>query len=114
MYELEMLRHRTGRWTSRQEELYNIECEYPLNAYAKALFKIGSDFFEPTEDDIPTDEDNRRAGSNDESGEDGAELPLELVDAESDEAMEDWFMEVPNTLPSTFYMKLSYWGQFLF
>lgn len=60
-----------------------------LNANAKALLKLRPMFYELTKDDIPTNDENHHAGSDDESDEEKAELPKAIVDVESDEEMED-------------------------
>jgi hypothetical protein len=67
MFGLEMLRHRTGGRPSTDEELREVERRYPLNEHAMAVLGLGPDFYEPTYDDVPTDEDKRRTGSDVES-----------------------------------------------
>lgn len=63
MYGLEMLRHQNGCLASTDVQLGDVERRYPLNAHAKALLGIGLEFHEPVDDDIPTDEDRLRTGS---------------------------------------------------
>ncbi|KAH0655763.1 hypothetical protein KY285_030645 [Solanum tuberosum] len=43
--------------------LGEVERRYPLNDHARALLGIGLEFQEPIENDIPTDEENMRTGS---------------------------------------------------
>lgn len=63
MYGLEILRHQNGCLASTDVQLGDVERRYPLNAHAKALLGIGLEFHEPVDDDIPTDEDRQRTGS---------------------------------------------------
>lgn len=51
---------------------------------------IGGEFYDPTEDDIPTDEDKLRTGLDvNTDNEDDTENPLSLEDVEGYAAMED-------------------------
>lgn len=62
MYGLEMLRHNTSGQPSNVVEVREINILYPLNAHIGALFGIGPEFRDTTEDDIPTDKENLHIG----------------------------------------------------
>ncbi|KAG5630420.1 hypothetical protein H5410_002137 [Solanum commersonii] len=64
MYGLEMLRHKTGGRPSIDLEIGEVNKCYLLNYHAKALLGIGPEFWEPTENDILTNEENLCTGSN--------------------------------------------------
>ncbi|KAH0729637.1 hypothetical protein KY290_000765 [Solanum tuberosum] len=63
MYNLEMLRHQNGCHASTDMQLGEVERRYPLNDHARALLGIGLAFREPVDNDIPTDEEHARTGS---------------------------------------------------
>ncbi|KAG5606846.1 hypothetical protein H5410_028338 [Solanum commersonii] len=63
MYGLEMLRHQNGCLASTDMQLGDVERRYPLNAHAKALLRIGPEFREPIDDDIPIVEERLRTSS---------------------------------------------------
>ncbi|KAG5581295.1 hypothetical protein H5410_051922 [Solanum commersonii] len=63
MYGLEMLRHQNGYHDSTDMQLGEVERRYPLNDHARALLGIGPEFWEPIENDIPTNEENMRTSS---------------------------------------------------
>uniref|UniRef100_M1DMQ3 Putative plant transposon protein domain-containing protein n=1 Tax=Solanum tuberosum TaxID=4113 RepID=M1DMQ3_SOLTU len=92
MYGLEMLRHKTGGRPSTDLEIGEVNRRYLLNDHAKALLGIGPEFREPTENDIPTDEENLRTGSDVESDSDEEIDPIQVeAEAEADggDIMED-------------------------
>uniref|UniRef100_M1E0J2 Uncharacterized protein n=1 Tax=Solanum tuberosum TaxID=4113 RepID=M1E0J2_SOLTU len=91
MYGLEMLHHQNGCRVSTEEQLGQVERKYPLNAHAKALLGIGPEFHEHVDDDIPTNEDRLRTGSNVDSDSDTEEVDHAQVgdEAEGRDAMED-------------------------
>jgi len=61
-----------------------------LVKYVLAFLGLGPDFFESTYDDIPTDQDKLRIGSDvDSNTDDDGDYPLALEDAGGDDAMED-------------------------
>lgn len=65
-----------------------------------AVQKLGSPFFEPLDDDVPTDEDRQPMQSDIKSDEDTAnEAPLNIAGAESSE-MKDWQSSI-FTLPDS-------------
>lgn len=51
------MRYRNGCRASTQEQLYEVESKYLLNGHAKEVLSRGSEFLEPIDDDVPTDED---------------------------------------------------------
>lgn len=57
MFGLEMLCHTTGGRPSIAKELDEVERRYPLNEHAMAVLGFRLLFFEPYDDDVPTDED---------------------------------------------------------
>ncbi|KAG5627799.1 hypothetical protein H5410_013017 [Solanum commersonii] len=90
MYSLEMLRHKTGGQPSTDLEIGEVNRRYLLNDHAKALLAIGPEFREPTENDIPTDEENLRTGSDVESDSDKEIDPIQAeAEADGGDIMED-------------------------
>jgi len=90
MYGLEMLRHKTSGQPSTNLEIWEVNRRYLLNNNAKALLGIGPEFRKPTENDIPTDKENLRTGSDMESDSDEEIDPIQAeAEADGDVMMED-------------------------
>ncbi|KAG5571633.1 hypothetical protein H5410_061399 [Solanum commersonii] len=83
MYGLELLRHQNGCHTSTDIQLGDVARRYPLNDHARALLGIGPKFWELIENDISTDEENMRSGSNVDSDSE-EEIDPAQADAEVD------------------------------
>ncbi|KAK4731675.1 hypothetical protein R3W88_024663 [Solanum pinnatisectum] len=90
MYGLEMLRCQNGCHSSTDMHLGDVERRYPLNDHARALLGIGPKFWEPIENDILTDDDNMRTGSDMDSDSEEEIDPAQVDDEVDDgDAMED-------------------------
>ncbi|KAH0730170.1 hypothetical protein KY289_001358 [Solanum tuberosum] len=90
IYGLEMLRHKTGGRPSTNLEIGEVSKRYLLNDHAKALLGIGPEFREPTENDILTDEENLRMGSDVDSNSEEEMDPAQAGDeADGGDALED-------------------------
>ncbi|KAG5631479.1 hypothetical protein H5410_003196 [Solanum commersonii] len=76
MYGLEMLCHQNKCLESTEEQLEQVERRYPLNVHANALLGISSEFHELVDDDVPTDEERMRIGSDVDSDSDTEEATL--------------------------------------
>ncbi|KAK4723484.1 hypothetical protein R3W88_026263 [Solanum pinnatisectum] len=90
MYGLEMLRHKTGGRPSTDLELGEVHKRYLLNDHAKALLVLSLEFWKPIENDIPTDEENLRTGSDMVSDSEEEIDPVQAGDeADGGDVMED-------------------------
>ncbi|KAG5630314.1 hypothetical protein H5410_002031 [Solanum commersonii] len=90
MYNLEMLRHQNGCHASTDIQLGKVERRYLLNNYARALLGIDLAFREPVDNDIPTDEEHVRTGSDVDSDSEEEIDPAQADDAvDEGDAMED-------------------------
>uniref|UniRef100_M1DJS4 Uncharacterized protein n=1 Tax=Solanum tuberosum TaxID=4113 RepID=M1DJS4_SOLTU len=90
MYGLEMLRHKTGGRPSTDLEIGEVNMRYLLNDHAKALLGIGPEFREPTENDIPTDEENLHTSSDVESDSNEEINPIQAeAEADGGDIMDD-------------------------
>ncbi|KAH0669439.1 hypothetical protein KY285_025463 [Solanum tuberosum] len=90
MYGLEMLRHQNDCHDSTDMQLDEVERRYPLNDHARALLGIGPEFWEPIENDIPTDEENMHTVSNVDSDSEEEIDPAQTDDeVDGGDAMED-------------------------
>lgn len=79
MYGLEMLCHKTDGRPSTKAELTQVDVQYPWNDHGNAVLNIGPHFFEPVEDDMPTNLENARETSDvDEDEIEMDELPLNV------------------------------------
>lgn len=66
MYGLTMLQLKIEGRPTTQQEVRTVELDYPLRPHARTMLRIGLDFDEPLDDDVPTDEERRMSYSNDE------------------------------------------------
>lgn len=90
MYELQMLRHRNWCRVSTWNQFEKVEHRYTLNEHNKVVLRLGPNFYEPTDDYIPTDEEKLHTVSNiDTNSEEEVEQPLALEEARGDDDMED-------------------------
>uniref|UniRef100_M1DMK3 Putative plant transposon protein domain-containing protein n=1 Tax=Solanum tuberosum TaxID=4113 RepID=M1DMK3_SOLTU len=90
MYVLEMLRHQNGCHVSTNMQLGDVERRYPLNDNARALLGIVHEFWEPIENDILTEEENMRTGSDVDSDSEEEIDPAQANDeVDGGDAMED-------------------------
>ncbi|PHU17445.1 hypothetical protein BC332_13140 [Capsicum chinense] len=69
LYGLMMMMSKTKGRSATLEELYVVEFDYPLGHHARTMLRIGPNFVEPIDDDIPTDEEHRYRDSDVESDE---------------------------------------------
>uniref|UniRef100_M1DXG9 Putative plant transposon protein domain-containing protein n=1 Tax=Solanum tuberosum TaxID=4113 RepID=M1DXG9_SOLTU len=83
IYGLGMLRHKTGGRPSTDLEIGEVNRRYLLNDHAKTLLGIGPEFWEPTKNDIPNDEENLRTSSDVEYNSD-EEIDPKQAKAEAD------------------------------
>ncbi|KAG5568431.1 hypothetical protein H5410_064554 [Solanum commersonii] len=74
MYELEMLRHQNKCLASIEERLGEVERRYPLNVLTKVFLGISLEFHELMDNDVPTDEERMRTGSDVDSDSDTEEV----------------------------------------
>lgn len=58
-YNFQMLYMRLGGRATTDEEIHVVDLDYPLGHHAKTLLRIGPEFMEPTDNDIPTNEDRQ-------------------------------------------------------
>lgn len=56
MYMMQMLQLRMGGRPTTREEIRIVDLNYLLGHYVRTLLRIGSEFVEPIDDDIPTHE----------------------------------------------------------
>ncbi|XP_016577508.2 uncharacterized protein LOC107875339 isoform X2 [Capsicum annuum] len=83
MYGLTMLQLKIGGRPATEQEIRAVELDYPLGPHARTMLRIGPDFDEPLDDDVPTEEERRMGYSDDESEEE------EQSDDESDYESEE-------------------------
>ncbi|PHU30473.1 hypothetical protein BC332_02566 [Capsicum chinense] len=69
LYSLMMMLSTTGGRLATPEKLHAVKLDYPLGHHARTMLRIGLDFVEMVDDDIPTDEEHRYRDSNIESNE---------------------------------------------
>ncbi|KAF3645858.1 hypothetical protein FXO37_20754 [Capsicum annuum] len=69
MYGLQMLQLRVGGFPATHEEIQAVEMDYYLGHHARTMLRIGTDFIELVDDDVPTEEELRMCNLNIESDE---------------------------------------------
>ncbi|MCD9638649.1 hypothetical protein HAX54_022739, partial [Datura stramonium] len=60
---LQMLHLCISGWPTTEEELWQVDRDYPMNEHARAMCRIGPAFVESVDDDVSTDKERCREDS---------------------------------------------------